>query len=46
VYNCKVFLVPDEQYLRLFDIYWQQRLTKDEALAAKLRSLGFDPDKI
>lgn len=46
------FLVPDEQYLRLYNSYGQLRLTKDEAetqradaLAAKLRSLGIDPDK-
>lgn len=47
------FLVPDEQYLRLYDRYGQLRLTKDEAetqradmLAEKLRSLGIDPDKL
>ena len=51
--NLESFLVPDEQYLRLYDSYGHLRLTKDEAetrradtLAEKLRSLGIDPDKI
>lgn len=39
-------LVPDEQYLRLYDRSGQPRLTRAEALAEKLRSLGVDPDQL
>ncbi|HZT99592.1 MAG TPA: Uma2 family endonuclease [Ktedonobacteraceae bacterium] len=40
------FLVPDKQLLRLADRQRQRRLTQAEALAEKLRSLGFDPDQL
>lgn len=47
------WLVPDEQYLRLYDNHGQLRLTREEAeakradaLAEKLRSLGIDPDQL
>jgi Uma2 family endonuclease len=40
------FLLPDHRYLRLYDSSGQLRLTRDEALAEKLRSLGIDPDQI
>ena len=37
------FLVPDEQMLRLYDRNSQLRLTGEEALAEKLRSMGSIP---
>jgi hypothetical protein len=40
------FLVPDAEYLRLYDRNGQLRLTEAEALAEKLRSLGIDPKQI
>jgi len=40
------FLVPDIMYLRLYDVNNQQRLTGEEALAQKLRSLGVNPDEL
>ena len=47
------FLVPDQEYLRLYDRTGQRRLTqaetetrRAEALAEKLRSLGIDPHQI
>ena len=40
------FLVPDAEYLRLYDRNDQLRLTEAEALAEKLRSLGIDPKQI
>ncbi|MBV8695121.1 MAG: Uma2 family endonuclease [Ktedonobacteraceae bacterium] len=40
------FLLPDNRYLRLYDSNGQLRLTRDEALAEKLRSLGIDPDQM
>jgi Uma2 family endonuclease len=40
------FLVPEMEYLRLYDRNVQPRLTKEEALAEKLRSLGIDPDQV
>jgi Uma2 family endonuclease len=40
------WLVPDGTMLRLFDRNGQMRLTRAEALAEKLRSLGVDPDQI
>jgi Uma2 family endonuclease len=47
------FLVPDGEYLRLYDTAGQLRLTKAEAearraeaLAEKLRTLGIDPDQL
>jgi len=47
------FLVPDREYLRLYDTAGQLRLTKAEAearraeaLAEKLRTLGIDPDQL
>jgi hypothetical protein len=47
------FLIPEGEYLRLYDRHGQLRLTeaeaearRAEALAAKLRSLGIDPDRI
>ncbi len=46
-------LVPDREYLRLYDSTGQRRLTGEEAgarraeaLAEKLRSLGIDPDQL
>ncbi len=40
------FLVPEMEYLRLYDRNGQLRLTKEEALAERLRSLGIDPDQV
>ena len=47
------FLVPEREYLRLYDRNGQPRLTEAEALerraevlAEKLRSLGIDPDQV
>jgi Uma2 family endonuclease len=40
------FLVPDGIYLRLHDSTYQLRLTGEEALIQKLRSLGVNPDEI
>ena len=40
------WLVPDDQYLRLLDRQGLRCLTKDEAAFAKLRELGFDPEKL
>lgn len=40
------WLVPDQSYLRLYDRQHHLRLTGEEALAEKLRSLGVDPDEI
>ncbi len=42
------FLVPEREYLRLYDRNGQRRLTEAEAeaLAEKLRSLGVDPDQV
>jgi hypothetical protein len=40
------FLVPDGNRLRLTDRHGSPRLTRDEALAEKLRELGVDPDQI
>jgi hypothetical protein len=40
------FLPPDEGFLRLYGSNGQLRLTQAEALAEKLRSLGFDPDQL
>jgi len=47
------FLVPQREYLRLYDRTGQQRLTqaetetrRAEALAEKLRSLGIDPNQV
>jgi hypothetical protein len=47
------FLVPEREYLRLYDRNGQPRLTeaeaearRAEALAEKLRSLGIDPDQV
>jgi Uma2 family endonuclease len=40
------FLVPETEYLRLYDRNGQLRLTEAEALAEKLRSLGIDPNQI
>jgi Uma2 family endonuclease len=40
------FLVPDGAYLRLYDRSGAMRLTKSEALAEKLRSLGVNPDQL
>ena len=47
------FLVPDGDYLRLYDSMGHRRLTeaeakarRAEALAEKLRSLGVDPDQL
>lgn len=40
------WLVPDEDFLRLYDRENRLRLTRDEALAEKLRSLGINPDEI
>lgn len=40
------WLVPDQSYLRLYDRQHQLRLTGEEALAEKLRSLGVDPDEL
>lgn len=40
------WLVPDGTILRLYDRNGQMRLTRAEALAEKLRSLGLDPDQI
>ena len=40
------WLVPDGDYLRLYDRKNQLRLTKAQALAEKLRSLGINPDEI
>ena len=40
------FLVPQREYLRLYDRTGQQRLTQTEALAEKLRSLGIHPNQI
>jgi len=40
------FLVLDGIYLRLYDRTNQLRLTAEEALAKKLRSLGVNPDEI
>ena len=39
------WLVPDQAYLRLYDRQYQLRLTREEALAEKLRSLGVNPDE-
>ena len=39
------WLVPDQTYLRLYDRQYQLRLTREEALAEKLRSLGVNPDE-
>ena len=33
-------------YLRLYGVNNQQRLTGEEALAQKLRSLGVNPDEL
>jgi Uma2 family endonuclease len=45
--NLESWLVPDEVLLRLYDRTGQQmRLTRAEALAEKLRSLGIDPDQV
>ena len=47
------WLVPDREYLRLYDRQGHLRLTQAEAearraqtLAEKLRSLGIDPDQL
>ncbi|HYK84734.1 MAG TPA: Uma2 family endonuclease [Ktedonobacteraceae bacterium] len=40
------WLVPDQSYLRLYDRQHHLRLTGEEALAEKLRSLGVDPNEI
>lgn len=40
------WLVPDGAFLRLYDRSGRMRLTKAEALAEKLRSLGIDPDMV
>ena len=40
------FLVPDGMSLRLYDSNHQLRLTGEEALIQKLRSLGVNPDEI
>ena len=40
------FLVPNGEYLRLYNREWQLRLTEAETLAQKLRSLGVDPDQL
>lgn len=40
------FLVPEMEYLRLYDRNGQLRLTEAEALAEKLRSLGIDPKQL
>ncbi len=40
------FLVPDQQYLRLYDTHGHLRLTRAEALAEKMRALGIDPDAL
>ena len=40
------FLIPDIMYLRLYGVNNQQRLTGEEALAQKLRSLGVNPDEL
>lgn len=40
------WLVPDGEHLRLYDRYGYQRLTEAEALARKLRELGFNPDEL
>ena len=40
------WLVPDKDLLRLYAPDGQIRLTRAEALAEKLRSLGIDPDQI
>lgn len=39
-------LVPEGQYLRLYDSQEQLRLTQAETLAEKLCSLGIDPDQL
>ena len=40
------FLISEIEYLRLYDSNEQPRLTKEEALAERLRSLGIDPDQV
>ena len=40
------FLMPDGEYLRLYDRNGGLRLTEAEALIEKLRSLGVDPDQM
>ncbi len=40
------FLVPEREYLRLYDRPGQRHLTQAEALAERLRSLGLDPNQI
>jgi Uma2 family endonuclease len=39
------WLVPDGENLKLYDQQGNLRLTKAEALAERLRQLGYDPDK-
>ncbi len=45
-FHLESFLVPEMEYLRLYDRNGQLRLTEAEALAEKLRSLGIDPNQI
>jgi Uma2 family endonuclease len=40
------YLKPDGALLRLYDARRNLRLTKAEAMADKLRSLGIDPDQL
>ncbi len=37
------WLVPDEEFLRLYDLAGRRRLTGEETAQAKLRELGIDP---
>src|SRR5947209_15295392 len=40
------WLVPEREYLRLYERNGHLRLTQAEALIQKLRSLGIDPDQV